>query len=266
LNVSNAAGCLASDTFNLTVHALPAVQAMPDTVVCDGQSLQLSVTGAANYIWSPATYLNDPLLSNPVATPVGDITYTVTGTDVNGCTATDQLSLQIVAAPVAAFTFVADIGCNGIRLTTDNQSTGATAYQWNFGDGSTSGEAEPVHFYLQSGIYNIQIVAINAGCNDTAVYAGVALSNASADSIPNIITPNNDGKNDCFIIRNSNLFTGCYRLNIYNRWGSKVYETSDALSCWNGVSDNNEALPEGTYFFTVDVGAISRQGAVTIVR
>ena len=79
----------------LTPLALPSVKASKSNdVTCSFPSSTLSATGAQSYIWSPATGLNNSTISNPIATPSVTTTYVVTGKDANGCTNTDEITIQ----------------------------------------------------------------------------------------------------------------------------------------------------------------------------
>lgn len=82
--------------------------------------------------------------------------------------------------------------------------------------------------------------------------------------IPNIFTPNNDGKNDVFEIKNNENWT--IQIAVYNRWGIKVYESKDYKNDWNG-SD----VSTGTYFYLINAYAVGKpqfnqKGSVLILR
>jgi gliding motility-associated-like protein len=68
--------------------------------------------------------------------------------------------------------------------------------------------------------------------------------------VPNIITPNGDGSNDLFKIKNSEDYDRM-ELQIFNRWGNLIYENTDYQDNWNGVDMNGVPLSEGVYFYTV---------------
>lgn len=67
---------------------------------------------------------------------------------------------------------------------------------------------------------------------------------------PNIITPNNDGSNEFFIIKNNNHYDRIH-LRVFNRWGNLVYEDESYKDDWNGVDSKGTPLSEGVYFYTV---------------
>lgn len=74
----------------LNVDAGPA-----DTSLVEGETMQLQGSGASTYLWSPNRWLTSPNIGNPVTAPDDDITYYLTGTDVNGCKGTDSIRIRI---------------------------------------------------------------------------------------------------------------------------------------------------------------------------
>jgi len=73
--------------------------------------------------------------------------------------------------------------------------------------------------------------------------------------IPNIFTPNNDGKNDLFVIKDLSSYPGS-GLIVFNRWGNEVYHSDDYLNNWDG-----SGLAEGTYYYILS--RKERNGSVT---
>lgn len=96
---TDANGCIGSDDVLVTVNILPNVIAGADQTVCDGTPVTLTGSGALNYSWNNG-------VSNGVAfsQPVGNITYTLTGTDANGCVNTDDVQVAVVANPIPVIT------------------------------------------------------------------------------------------------------------------------------------------------------------------
>ena len=82
-----------------------------------------------------------------------------------------------------------------------------------------------------------------------------------------IITPNNDGKNDVWRIINADLYPNAV-LQIFNRWGRRVYETKDVFGePWDGKS-NGKPLPTDSYHYILDLkdGTKPRTGVITLIR
>jgi gliding motility-associated-like protein len=71
--------------------------------------------------------------------------------------------------------------------------------------------------------------------------------------LPNILTPNGDGKNDTFTPMTCSAFIKTISIEIYNRYGVKVYESSGETLNWDGKSSNSTELSTGTYFYVSQV-------------
>ena len=128
LTVTNGFNCVDKDTVLVTVNPLPPVDAGTNQIICNGASIQLNGTGALNYSWSPAATLNNGLISNPVATPTANTTYTVTGTDANGCVKTDAVTIILIAAPTITAGGAATYCIGG---STQLTSSGGISYSWS---------------------------------------------------------------------------------------------------------------------------------------
>ncbi len=98
---------------------------------------------------------------------------TVTATDPNGNTSefsTCITAAVTVAPPVADFSAAPLTGTVPLTATFTNASSGTTSYQWQFGDGATSTETNPIHIYTQAGVYTVVLTATNnVGVSDVRV-------------------------------------------------------------------------------------------------
>jgi large repetitive protein len=114
---------------------------------------------------------NTSNVTNPVHqyAASGNYTVTLTGTSlINGCQSTISQVLNVSENPVAQFTPNPSSGCVALGVQFNNNSTNAQYYTWNFGDGNTSGLANPNHTFNQPGAYTVQLIAENVnGCSDT---------------------------------------------------------------------------------------------------
>lgn len=131
VTVTDVHQCYNSDSVKITLYPLVVITTIPaDTVVCAGGifnfSVQLNATGAANYVWSPATGLSNPDIANPVASPTSGTIYYVTGTDTHGCTGSDSVIIKTNALPVPSLT-PDTISCgDSVQLN----AGGGNAYSW----------------------------------------------------------------------------------------------------------------------------------------
>lgn len=96
VQVTDANGCVSNTTqTSVLVHSPPSVDAGPDVTIVKGESTQLNASGASQYEWSPSSSLTSTSGANPTASPTETTEYTVTGTDANGCSATDQVVVSV---------------------------------------------------------------------------------------------------------------------------------------------------------------------------
>lgn len=128
LIVTNSIGC--ADTVNTSVeaYAFPNVNASIDTFVCKGRGVNLNVTGANTYVWSPVAGLNCTTCASPKANPDSAIRYYVTGKTIHGCAGIDSVNV-VVKYPFVMTASKGDTLCTGSssRLL----ATGAERYSWS---------------------------------------------------------------------------------------------------------------------------------------
>jgi gliding motility-associated-like protein len=267
-------GCINYDTVKVIVNPLPVIDAGLNTIVCPGDSVSLAATGGINYIWSPAGGLSSTTNSNPHANPSSATTYTVIGTDANGCSNTDSVSVSIGIIPTANFGYSLSLACEGMAARFLDSSLNATSLSWVFGDGSSSVQQDPVHSFPYNSGYVITLVATNPPCSDT-VQKTISVSDISdyvTFKTSNVFTPNGDGINDCFNLIptisgvDDGMFAGCAYLTIYNRWGVPVHYSAYSGTCWDGRTSTGSIVPEGTYFYIFDMNGIQFKGFITVLR
>ncbi len=147
-------GCSANDLVQVTVNPLPNVHAGPDQFICDGTAVTLNGTGAVNYAWD-----NGIMNGVPFVQGVGMITYTVTGTDANGCQNTDQVDVTVWALP-NVHAGPDQVVCDGTPVTING--TGAVNYAWN------NGALDGVPFVQPVGVVVYTVTGTDAnGCQNT---------------------------------------------------------------------------------------------------
>lgn len=118
-----------TDTISVTVPVFNDNSSIsPDTSVCIGNNAFLSATGGGTYTWSPATYLNDPSIANPISTPDQAITYDVEITSPNGCVFNESVTVTVFYDPPQPVMPDSVYVCEGTS-TTINVS-GGDSYYW----------------------------------------------------------------------------------------------------------------------------------------
>ena len=137
-------GCEYSDAVFVDVVPLPTVNAGEDADACSGQPFALQASGATTYVWSPSTGLNTTTGASVNATISTPSTFTVTGTDGNGCVNTDQVLLSIIPQPQLSAQSVsmicpgADVSLTAIGSDGDYTWTPVTALSSSSGPSVTA--------------------------------------------------------------------------------------------------------------------------------
>ena len=132
-------------------------------------------------------------------------------------------------------------------------------------DGRVRTEEDFVYTYEHPGQYKVMLVAINGEgnrCRDTAELDYVNVL-ASLVNVPNVFTPNGDGKNAVF--RAQALSVESFHGVIMNRWGRKLYEWSDPDGGWDGRIGGKYASP-GTYYYIVTARGREKNNAPRYVK
>lgn len=99
----------------------------------------------------------------------GSYTVTLTGTSlIDGCTSTVTQTVNVSVNPTASFSATPTNGCVPLTVQFTNQSSNASFYSWDFGDGNTSTQVNPTHTFTQDGVFTVQLIVENLnGCTDT---------------------------------------------------------------------------------------------------
>ncbi len=266
--VTDSNACINYDTTTVNVFRISTIA---DTTFCVGDSVQLNVFGSPGntFVWTPSAGLSDPNIIDPWAAPANTTTYTVTVTDVVGCVDQDSVTINILSAPIASFDTEIMAGCDGAVVEFTNTSIDGISHLWIFGDGTTTDEDDPEHTFPYSENFTTTLVVTNSdGCTDTAIFNGAALSfdDYFNVAIPNVFTPNNDGQNDIFNVVIAGKLYRCTDMRIYNRWGQLMFKSTGNNTKWDGHTSVGEEVPEGTYFYTIDVAGIQYSGTLMIFR
>ncbi len=172
-----------------------------------------------------------------------------------GCSISDYYPnyIQVRPSPVADFSFAPEkVSILNPTASFTDESFGASGWFWNFGGQGTSLLTNPVFTFRDTGLTAVQLtVTHTSGCTDTIVqfidvFPEVRLF------MPNAFTPNDDGVNDLFLGKGTLLGARNYTFSIWNRWGERIFETSNPDDAWNGRKNNvGEISPNGVYIYII---------------
>ncbi len=209
---------------------------------------------------------------NPSHTYVNSGQYTVklVSENLTTCNLRDSIEklIEVFPSPTAGFTYSPNPPEPNKPLDFTNQSVGATRYDWDFGDGTTSEEVNPTKIYERDGFYNVCLTATNEyGCKDS-VCRRVRGYVVPLVDVPSGFSPNGDGYNDVVRVLGYGIETMTFK--IFNRWGEKVFETTDRFTGWDGTY-KGEAQEMDAYGYTLDVTFFDntrtfKKGNITLLR
>lgn len=179
-------GCADTVSKTVTVYDNPTPEAGEDQITSRGFSVELSVSGSGDFIWTPEGTLDNQTLTNPTATPLETTTYLVSVTDSNNCTGSDEVLVTV----------------------------------------------EKDYIVLAS----------------------------------NVITPDGNGINDTWFVENITAYDDA-NVQVFNRWGNKIYEQEAYQNDWVGVS-NTDILPDGEYYYVITFSGSEKiyKGTITLIR
>lgn len=160
-----------SDTFELAIEIFGTPSSdFSVGSVCLQQDLNLApdvISGTNNYSWDfgNGNFATAAITSTQYVVS-GNYDITLTVTDQNGCSIATEHNVQVLEGPAADFNALSV--CEGNTTQFYNTSNGASGYQWNFGDFSSSALTSPSHTYAAEGGYVVSLIATDAsGCTDT---------------------------------------------------------------------------------------------------
>lgn len=223
----------------------------PDTVICPGDSILLTVTkrggrGDSEITFSWANGLGDG--PSKWVKPAVTTSYDVTVTDSCGTTVTKTIVVEVLPTNAAFDYFYLE---NRKIKFLDYSSADVVNWYWDFGDGNQSTNQSPFHTYQDTGLYRVSLIVENInGCLDTAITVVRAYPDYAL-YIPNAFTPNSDGLNEDFSAIGEGFIN--YEMYIFNRWGEQIFKTIDYTRRWDGRDKSGIVAPQGVYVYVVKV-------------
>ncbi len=267
--MTDATGCTMTDTVQVATPPSMILSTTTLDASCNQANGSATVTATVGptpytYSWSPNGG------TGATGTSLAAGTYTVTVTDANGCTATTT-AMVIDNSPVATISPSITIMAGDNTILT---ATGGGSYTWSPTTGlncttCVSVTANPT----VTTQYCVTVTDAN-GCTDMTcnlVTVEYPCPTSPDFTVPNAFSPNRDGKNDIFIIQGIGLCVKDFVLTIFDRWGEKVFQTTNSNLGWDGTF-HNKIMDPGVYTYFVSTtlvangATIQKKGNVTLIR
>ncbi|MCF8380470.1 MAG: gliding motility-associated C-terminal domain-containing protein [Bacteroidales bacterium] len=251
---------LPSDPAEITVFMNPTAGYTTEDVSCFGfgdGSINVDITSGA----LPVSVQWDGGESGTELNMLSAGTYMGTIKDNNDCETPISVIIsepdQMVANAILNLPYCPDANDGNISMEISG-GTPPYLFSWE------SGEMGAVLYNLAPGDYSVSVSDLNNCVEEFPI--SLDYENTVCFMIPDIITPNNDGKNDDWVIDGLNYYPDC-SVEIYDRWGKRVFYSKGYENNWNGNFEGKE-LPMESYHYIIDLknGSPVIIGNITIVR
>jgi gliding motility-associated-like protein len=283
----SSAGC--SNTvrtpITVTVNPSPAAPAVPGAQICSGTNATLTVTNpqaGATYNWYTVAAGGTSVFSgNSFTTPIltANTTYYVEATNASGCVSGNRTSVAVTILPALAKPVVTVLTISASSVTFGwNPIPNAVGYEVSLDGGVTfqppsSGAAGTTHTVsgLRTGVtVTLQARALGAiPCQNSALSDAVsAIIPDKKLFVPNVFTPNGDGKNDVLLVYGTSIKSMDFK--VFNQWGQLIFQSNDPAKGWDG-SFRGVQQPVGVYVYALKVvmtdnEELVRKGTINLIR
>jgi gliding motility-associated-like protein len=223
--------------------------------LCDGNATITAQGGGGNYTY----YWNTtPPSTSASVTGLCAGTYSFVVTDANSCETTNELTITNKSSIELLITNTAI--CAGDLSSTVVAINGDPPYSYSWSNSQNSATATN----LVAGNNYTVTVTDDKGCSQSGgILMGLPVCEIQ---IPNTFSPNEDGINDTWAIKNLATYIDC-EVMVYNRWGDKVFKSNGYTNSWDGSSGSG-ALPSAVYYYVIKIGSLGKSfsGSVTLLR
>ena len=239
-------------------------------------NLSSPINDAYDILWDFGDGNQDTMISPlHIYSDLGQFSVGLEITSPLGCFTSDffPFLIQTLESPVADFSFTPDVlDSNNPVISITDESLDAVSWQYIINDEESFFQPDITFEFRDTGIQKVELIVIHpSGCTDTLTQF-IDVLPVSSVFLPNAFSPNGDGKNDIFKPKGNFFGVEDYTLTIFNRWGHKVFETSEPDIGWNGkVKNVGRDSPLGVYVYKLSyIGPRNRiveeEGFATIVR
>src|SRR5690606_27857555 len=244
-------GCVISDS--LSIYFAEPFNVIADTSVCYGSSIQLFADSGSDFRWYENGFNQPTTLScddcpDPVASPLEDVVYTVTGLNIYHCPDTMQVRVRVRPLPETKIIN----GNQTIRYgeSIQLQATGADRYTWMPIRGLSAPNSDITQAAPEETTEYV-VIGEREGCyaHDTIL---LEVDFTSRVFVPSAFSPNGDGRNDVFRVGNID-FEKVQEFRVFNRWGKELFSTTDPKEGWDGTW-NGVPQDGGVYHYMIRLG------------
>lgn len=258
--------CVGVDSVSTVVDVfLPKMSVGPDQRICYGSSTNLHGEGGVSYEWKTVDNLTTLTGPSPLLLIDKETTYRVTITDINGCVKKDTVTVDVIPGIDPKFNLEVINDClsrPGVKITNLTELREGEESEIFFGDGTSTTETDVFHTYGIDDNYTVSV----RGTTEHCVYESTRTVPIYTLTVPNVITPGTEDQyNDVLRIEYGNPPVARtdlrIQMKIMNRWGVKVFESSDYQDNWKG-----ENVDSGVYYYEIVLGESRCKGWIHLIK
>lgn len=287
VEVTSATNCTSATRtpVNITLNTVPAAPVVNNIAVCAGTDGTLTIQSPQpgyTYNWYSTATGGTPAGTGTSFTQpavAAATTWYAEAVNATGCisatrTAADITLLTQLAAPVVT---VSNVTFTSITFSW-SAVAGATSYEvstnggaiWSPPSSGANGTTHTVSGLAGNTTVNIQVRALRNQPCETSV-AGLATGTTLSSKeifVPNVFTPNGDGRNDVLFVYGN--YVASIKLHIFNQWGQLIFVSENISTGWDGKY-KGQPQPVGVYAYTLKVvlqdgTIITKKGAINLIR
>lgn len=255
-------GTTVDRNYPVEITSIQVTTSASSATVCAGSPVTFTASGATSYTWTGGISNGVPFV------PASSATYTVTGSDAAGCYGVSTVTVKVIPFP--------SLSMSSSTIIVAGTSTPLTAsstvnnYSWYPATGlSCTTCPDPIASPGETTTYCV--TSADGACADTAcVMVEVELPCTAEFFLPNAFSPNGDGNNDVFCVQGKIRCISNFQMIVYDRWGEKVFESSDLSLCWDGTY-RGKALGPDVFVYYIKAQdqnqkEMTKKGNVTLLK
>ena len=255
--------CITVDSVTISLLSPVMLTLSSDTAICRGDTAVLTATSNGLVVWGNATSISCDTCNTPLAYPTQSTVYTATA-DNNGCTISRSVNVTVNSSNVQVDSSVTIFTNESAQL----HAMGVDSVFWV--PASTLSSATSFDPIAKPGVSSTlyYVYGYKNGCKSVDSVWVYVVEPCTQLLLPTAFSPNGDGVNDVFRIKNHN-YDKLNWFRVYDRWGVMVYESTDMTVGWDGTFKEMKQ-PIGVYIYSISVlchgESYEFKGNVTLLR
>ncbi|MFT5876165.1 MAG: gliding motility-associated-like protein [Salibacteraceae bacterium] len=261
--------CRDTSSTQVTVLESPNLRTTEDTLVCGGTQIDLNVSGATSYAWSPSWGVGNDTSSATVTQITESVLFQVVGVNEQGCETKDSVLITVIEEPFLSYFPNDTLIPQGTDLGIQVEGFNVSSFLWESnGYLSCSDCFDPVFMPEEETMYSLTY-GDEYSCFEKDTSFTISLEEYRV-FVPNAFTPDGDGVNDYFIPVTYGVDRLMY-MYVYDSWGGLVFESTDLNIGWDGTVYGEPVPPNSLFVYKIKVVGLNSKtseyvGSVQVMR